>query len=148
MPHLSFSASCKHHALHLGLMYANRENHVILAAAAREPMHRTIARFPVSKATGAHRQHSTQHCQRIGVAYTVNPGILRRHTFAKYAAAFSRISTSILNFDFHLEPHVLGSQPLRLHLLGRDRLATIRAQPAGLGKGSCLRSRPAEPLPA
>jgi hypothetical protein len=66
----------------------------------REPLRWSATGFPVRKATGTYRQHSTQHCQRVGVAQTVNPGILHRDTFAKYAVAFSGISTSILSRAF------------------------------------------------
>jgi hypothetical protein len=74
-------------------------------------------RWPDS--TFTYRQNPAQHCQRVGIAHTVDPGILLRGTFAMYAVAFSRISTSILSRPFSalsrnnsICPGVIGLPPL------------------------------------
>ena len=56
--------------------------------------------MPIGKAARADRKNPAQGLQGIEHAHLVNPGVFHCDFFAKYAVAFSNISSAIFNRAF------------------------------------------------
>ena len=88
--------------------------------------------FPGAVATHADRQHPTHFCQTVFTAMMINPGVLHRTSFAKYASAFFMISFSRLSRTFSarsLESSICSADTV---LLAKPVSAPRAAAPAQL----------------